>query len=95
VGYYHGDRFHRDRAYHQGTVWSWLIGPFIRAWKRFYDTQPLPWNCLPLLEHLQEQACLGSISEIFDGDRPHSPQGAIAQAWSVAELIRHFGDFGF
>jgi 4-alpha-glucanotransferase len=95
VGYYHGDRFHRDRAYHQGTVWSWLIGPFIRAWKRFYDTQPLPWSCLPLLEHLQEQACLGSISEIFDGDRPHSPQGAIAQAWSVAELIRHFGDFGF
>lgn len=92
VGYYKGDRFHRDRAYHQGTVWSWLIGPFIRAWKRFYEIEPLPWNPLPLLEHFQEQACLGSISEIFDGDPPHSPQGAIAQAWSVAELIRHFGD---
>jgi 4-alpha-glucanotransferase len=92
VGYYNGDRFHRDRAYHQGTVWSWLIGPFIRAWKRFYATEPLPWDALSLLEHFQEQACLGSISEIFDGDPPHSPQGAIAQAWSVAELIRQFGD---
>lgn len=92
VGYYKGDRFHRDRAYHQGTVWSWLIGPFIRAWKRFYETEPLPWNPLPLLEHFQDQACLGSISEIFDGEPPHAPQGAIAQAWSVAELIRHFED---
>jgi predicted glycogen debranching enzyme len=92
VGSYIGDRLYRDRAYHQGTVWSWLIGPFIRAWKRFHDTEPLPWDCQPLLKHLQHQACLGSISEIFDGDPPHAPQGAIAQAWSVAELIRHFGD---
>ncbi len=93
IGYYNGDRWHRDNAYHQGTVWSWLIGPFVRAWKRFYDTEPLPWDCQSLLDHLQQQACLGSISEIFDGDPPHSPQGAIAQAWSVAELIRHFSDF--
>ena len=95
VRYYSGDRLHRDRAYHQGTVWSWLIGPFIRAWKRFYETEPIPWDYHPLLEHLQQQACLGSISEIFDAEWPHSPQGAIAQAWSVAEVIRHFGDFGF
>jgi 4-alpha-glucanotransferase len=93
IRYYSGDRLYRDRAYHQGTVWSWLIGPFIRAWKRFYDTAPVPWDCQPLLDHLHQQACLGSISEIFDGDPPHSPQGAIAQAWSVAELIRHFSDF--
>jgi 4-alpha-glucanotransferase len=93
IGYYNGDRWHRDNAYHHGTVWSWLIGPFVRAWKRFYETEPLPWDCQPLLDHLQQQACLGSISEIFDGDPPHSPQGAIAQAWSVAELIRHFSDF--
>jgi 4-alpha-glucanotransferase len=93
IGYYNGDRWHRDNAYHQGTVWSWLIGPFVRAWKRFYDTEPLPWDCQSLLDHLQQQACLGSISEIFDGDPPHSPQGAIAQAWSAAELIRHFSDF--
>ena len=93
IGYYIGDQLHRDRAYHQGTVWSWLIGPFIRAWNRFYDTQPIPWDCQPLIEHVQQQACLDSISEIFDGNPPHSPQGAIAQAWSVAELIRHFSDF--
>jgi 4-alpha-glucanotransferase len=93
VPYYSGDRLHRDRAYHQGTVWSWLIGPFVRAWKHFYEAEPVPWDCSLLLEHLQQQACLGSISEIFDADPPHSPQGAIAQAWSVAELIRYVSDF--
>ena len=93
IGYYGGDRLHRDKAYHQGTVWSWLIGPFVRAWKRFYGTKPVPVDWQLLLEHMQQQACLGSISEIFDGDPPHSPQGAIAQAWSVAELIRHYWDF--
>ncbi len=93
VSYYNGDHIHRDQAYHQGTVWSWLIGPFIRAWKRFYETEPVPCDFQPFLEHFEQQACLGSISEIFDGDSPHSPQGAIAQAWSVAELIRHFSDF--
>ena len=93
ICYYSGDRWYRDNAYHQGTVWGWLIGPFIRAWKRFYGTQPVPCDLLPLLAHIQQQACLGSVSEIFDGDPPHSPQGAIAQAWSVSELIRHFWDF--
>jgi 4-alpha-glucanotransferase len=92
ISYYSGNQLHRESAYHQGTVWSWLIGPFIRAWKRFYDTEPIPGDWQPLLDHVQQQACLGSISEIFDGDPPHSPQGAIAQAWSVAELIRHFSD---
>lgn len=92
MGRYQGDVQHRDRAYHQGTVWSWLIGPFIRAWQRFNPTEPCPWNSAPLLHHFQQQACLGSISEIFDGDPPHSPQGAIAQAWSVAEMIRHWDE---
>lgn len=91
VGSYSGDRFYRDRAYHQGTVWSWLIGPFILAWKRFYGS-PVPCDLQPLLAHFEQQACLGSISEIFDGEPPHLPQGAIAQAWSVAEVIRHFSD---
>jgi len=92
IGKYAGNQQHRDRAYHQGTVWSWLVGPFIRAWKRFYDSEPVPFDWQPLLEHFQQQACLGSISEIFDGDAPHTAQGAIAQAWSVAELIRHWDD---
>ncbi|MCD8485788.1 MAG: amylo-alpha-1,6-glucosidase [Desertifilum sp.] len=87
-GTYIGDRHYRDRAYHQGTVWSWLIGPFVRSWRRFYPNEPLPVDLQPLLDHFQSQACLGSVSEIFDGDSPHSSQGAVAQAWSVAELIR-------
>jgi 4-alpha-glucanotransferase len=91
TGKYAGDSQHRDQAYHQGTVWSWLIGPFICAWKRFY-VEPIPFDWQPLVEHFLAQACLGSISEIFDGDAPHAPQGAIAQAWSVAELIRHWSD---
>lgn len=92
IGRYAGTPRHRDCAYHQGTVWSWLIGPFIRAWQRFYPNEPLPWSSDRLLDHLQNQAGLGTISEIFDGDAPHTPQGAIAQAWSVAELIRHWQD---
>ncbi|MFW6358328.1 MAG: amylo-alpha-1,6-glucosidase, partial [Chroococcales cyanobacterium] len=88
IGCYEGDRWQRDKAYHNGTVWSWLIGPFIRAWQRFYSESPIPFDWQPLLDHMQEQACLGSISEIFDGDAPHNPKGAIAQAWSVAEMLR-------
>ncbi|MBN3926576.1 amylo-alpha-1,6-glucosidase [Nostoc sp. NMS4] len=88
-GKYEGNQQQRDRAYHQGTVWTWLIGPYIRAWQRFYPQQSLPFDWQPLLDHFLFDACLGSISEIFDGDSPHTPRGAIAQAWSVAEVIRH------
>jgi 4-alpha-glucanotransferase len=91
-GHYGGGMRARDRAYHQGTVWSWLIGPFIRAWLRWLPDEPLPWSPDALLTHLQDETCLGSISEIFDGDPPHAPRGAIAQAWSVAELLRHWPD---
>ncbi|ABA21647.1 Glycogen debranching enzyme [Trichormus variabilis ATCC 29413] len=89
IGRYEGNPEKRDRAYHQGTVWTWLIGPFIRAWQRFYPEQPLPFDWQPLLDHFLSDACLGSISEIFDGDPPHRARGAVAQAWSVAEVIRH------
>ncbi|MBE9098729.1 amylo-alpha-1,6-glucosidase [Vacuolonema iberomarrocanum] len=92
IGQYVGSVWQRDRAYHQGTVWSWLIGPFIRAWKRYYPDEPIPWMADALLEHLEHEACLGSISEIFDGNTPYPPRGAIAQAWSVAELLRHWDD---
>jgi len=93
IGHYSSNQWYREKASHQGCVWGWLIGPFIRAWQRFYPTQPIPFDWQPLLDHFQQEACIGSISEIFDGDPPHSPRGAIAQAWSVAELIRHFSDF--
>lgn len=87
-GCYLGDRLARDSVYHQGTVWGWLIGPFVSAHLRVYgDKAAARAFLLPLIQHL-EDAGLGSISEIFDGDPPHSPRGCIAQAWSVAELLR-------
>lgn len=89
IGKYEGDVEKRDRAYHQGTVWSWLIGPYIRAWQRFYPDQPIPFHWKPLLDHFLHDSCLNSISEVFDGDSPHQPRGAVAQAWSVAEVLRH------
>jgi predicted glycogen debranching enzyme len=95
IGHYAGNVQYRDRAYHQGTVWSWLIGPFIRAWQRSYPSEPLPFDGKQLLQHFWQDAGLESVSEIFDGDPPHLPQGAIAQAWSVAELIRHWQDLNF
>ncbi|MBD2388157.1 amylo-alpha-1,6-glucosidase [Cylindrospermum sp. FACHB-282] len=90
MGKYEGNSQKRDRAYHQGTVWGWLIGPYIRACERFYPEKPIPFDWQPLLDHFLSSGCIGSISEIFDGDAPHIARGAIAQAWSVAEVIRHF-----
>ena len=92
IGKYMGSATTRDGAYHQGTVWSWLIGPFIRAWQRFHKDEALPFDWEPLMQHFLSDGCLGSISEIFDGDEPHNPKGAVAQAWSVAEAIRHYQD---
>jgi glycogen debranching enzyme len=89
AGAYSGDRWQRDRAYHQGTVWSWLIGPFVDAHLRVYhDKQRALQLIQPLLRHMREEAGIGTISEIFDGDEPHRPRGCIAQAWSVAEVLR-------
>ncbi len=86
---YFGDLRSRDAAYHQGTVWAWLIGPFINAWLRVNTADRH--GARKLLEgfdkHLNE-ACVGSISEIFDGNAPFTPRGCIAQAWSVAEVLR-------
>jgi predicted glycogen debranching enzyme len=88
VGHYGGDRRQRDAAYHQGTVWSWLMGPFVSAHLRVYGDRALARSYLtPLLDHVTS-AGVGSISEIFDGDAPFAPRGAIAQAWSVAEVLR-------
>ena len=92
---YQGDQFQRDSAYHQGTVWGWLIGPFAQAYLKVNSFNPharlqVKEIIAPLLDHLENQACLGSVSEIFDGNYPHSPKGCIAQAWSVAELLRIF-----
>jgi predicted glycogen debranching enzyme len=86
---YFGDLRARDAAYHQGTVWAWLVGPFIDAWlKTFPEDRETPRSCLSgFVSHLNE-ACIGSISEIFDAEPPFTPRGCIAQAWSVAEVLR-------
>jgi glycogen debranching enzyme len=86
-GCYRGDQRQRDTAYHQGTVWPWLIGAFVRAHLRVYgDIATARTFVDPLIDALTGYGT-GSLAEIFDGDPPHAARGAIAQAWSVAELI--------
>ncbi len=91
-GRYEGTPYERDSMYHQGTVWAWLMGPFVEAYLRvneFSDEacKQMRDSLATLVEHLDD-AGLGSVSEIFDGDPPYLPRGCIAQAWSVAELLR-------
>jgi predicted glycogen debranching enzyme len=93
-GRYTGDQASRDGAYHQGTVWAWLLGPFLTAYIKVNDNsaaardQAAEW-----LKHIEQHLCdagLGHISEIFQGDAPPRPVGCIAQAWSVAETLRAY-----
>ncbi len=96
VGRYEGNRVQRDRSYHNGTVWPWLLGPFVtgflktkkytQKWRSFAYESFLK----PLFQEETFRAGLGTISEIFDGDSPHEPKGCIAQAWSVAEPLRAY-----
>ncbi len=93
VGHYGGNVAERDRAYHQGTAWPWLLGPFVEAWVRVRGaglevrTEARRSFFTPLLRHLDE-AGLGHIAELADGDAPHAPAGCPFQAWSVGELLR-------
>jgi predicted glycogen debranching enzyme len=86
---YDGDLRSRDAAYHQGTVWAWLIGPFIDGWMKVHPDDRAGAKAFlnGFAAHLQD-ACVGSISEIFDAEEPFTPRGCIAQAWSVAEVLR-------
>ena len=91
-GRYQGDRWSRDAAYHQGTVWSWLLGPFVTAYLKVHSFSDR--SCYvareilaPFRRYLFEHG-VGTVSEIFDGDFPHEPKGCTAQAWSVAEILR-------
>jgi predicted glycogen debranching enzyme len=93
---YAGDRRSRDNAYHNGTVWPWLLGPFVTAFLKVKGQGAL-WLeyalqnfLLPLFTQQISEAGLGTISEIFDGDEPHTPRGCVAQAWSVAEPLRAY-----
>lgn len=86
---YSGDLRSRDAAYHQGTVWGWLIGPYVDAWLKLHPGDRAKAQALldGFVRHLDE-GCVGSISEIFDAEAPFAPRGCIAQAWSVAEVLR-------
>lgn len=87
-GHYGGNQYQRDGAYHQGTVWGWLLGPFVLAHLRVYGNSAQAHQFLePMANHLCTHG-IGSLSEIFDGDAPMTPRGCIAQAWTVAEVLR-------
>ncbi len=85
-----GNQEERDKAYHQGTVWPWLYGPFCEGWLRVYGNRELKKvrNLIFGLEDVMSEHGVSTLSEIHDGDPPHSPQGAISQAWSVGEVLR-------
>jgi glycogen debranching enzyme len=95
-GKYQGDWTQRDHAYHNGTVWAWLLGPFVKAFLKTnnYQAERRRFafeNFLqPLFNEELFKAGLGYVSEIFDGDPPYEPNGCIAQAWSVAEPLRAY-----
>ena len=94
VGRYRGGPAQRDAGYHQGAVWPWLIGPYLRAYLRVegHTAEALAHARILLdgIAHRLEEGCLGTLGEIFDGDAPHRPGGAPAQAWTVGELLALF-----
>jgi glycogen debranching enzyme len=97
---YEGSPLERDSAYHQGTVWPWLLGPFIDAYlAAFGVTEATLAYCQGLMERLEVESskggCLGSIAEVYDGDEPQRPGGCPAQAWSVAEVERVKAMYGW
>jgi predicted glycogen debranching enzyme len=94
-GLSHPDQYHRDLSYHQGMAWPWLLGFYCDALVNVFGLTPETTSRVslivqPLLEHMMEEVCLGSISELFDGSRPHLARGATASAWSVAETMRWY-----
>jgi predicted glycogen debranching enzyme len=92
VGHYAGDVAARDGAYHQGTVWPWLLGPYASAYARAFGDRPRARALLdPLFGRLDDYA-LGTLGEIYDGDAPFTPRGAFAQAWTVGEVLRVWHD---
>ncbi len=90
VPVYGGDAWHRDASYHQGTVWSWLLGAYIDSVMKLESKDPKGKNkkLLKAFAYHLNEACIGTVSEIFDADAPHHPRGCVAQAWGVGELLR-------
>jgi glycogen debranching enzyme len=90
--FYRGGQVDRDRAYHQGTVWPWLLGLYADAVEAIDGAEAAREEMMPVLAalsaHFRTEGCIGQLGEVFDGDAPHRPGGAPAQAWSVAEVLR-------
>lgn len=94
IGIYSGNQFKRDAAYHQGTVWAWLLGPYIDALVKVRgNTGEAKVVINTLNQHLKDN-CIATVPEIFDGDTPHHAKGCVAQAWSVAEILRVMKEHG-
>jgi predicted glycogen debranching enzyme len=91
---YGGDQWHRDSSYHQGTVWSWLLGPYLDALVKTESGDAELKNVVNNFCYHLEEGCLGSVSEIFDAEYPHHPRGCAAQAWGVAEVLRAMNEHG-
>jgi predicted glycogen debranching enzyme len=90
VPHFRGGPLERDGAYHQGTVWSWLLGPFALAHHAVYGDAEHAIGLLAASASHLDAACIGQVSEVFDGDAPHTPGGCCAQAWGVAETLRAY-----
>jgi predicted glycogen debranching enzyme len=95
VGVYGGDQWHRDSSYHEGTVWSWLLGAYVDAMVKVQGTRSteLVQKIVEGFKYHLNEGCIGSVSEIFDADEPHYPRGCVAQAWGVAEVLRVIKDY--
>jgi predicted glycogen debranching enzyme len=96
VHQYGGDQWHRDSSYHEGTVWSWLLGPYVDALMKS-EVGGRKSDALKVIENFRyhlNDGCIGSVSEIFDADAPHHPRGCVAQAWGVAEVLRVMKEYG-
>lgn len=94
-GNYGGDQLHRDAAYHQGSVWSWLLGPYMEAMIKVNGAKGKK-EAKKIISNFNyhfSEGCIGSVSEIFDGNEPHAPKGCVAQAWGAGELLRVINDY--
>lgn len=90
---YGGDAWHRDSSYHEGTVWSWLLGAYIDAVMKVEKKPAKAKKIIHAFKYHLNEGCIGQVSEIFDADEPHHPRGCVAQAWGVAEVLRVMKDY--
>jgi len=95
IPFYGGDQYKRDSSYHQGTVWSWLLGPYVDALMKIKSQKSKVKKIVGDFSYHLTEGCIGTVSEIFDAEAPHYPRGCAAQAWGVAEVLRVIKDYDF